>query len=90
MAPKAKGKWRRVLKAELMSSEESSAENDEVFVKPIPWRSTLVNNFFEELDNKCLEKKPAQANRQRKVRRLSVYPSTRNIPEALPTWAIKN
>lgn len=88
MAPKAKEKWRKVLKAEMMSSEESAPESDDVFVKPIPWRSTLVNNFFEDLDTKRLEKKTAQANRQRKVRRISTYSSTRSIPEGMPTWAV--
>ncbi len=56
-------------KAELtpkaVSSEESTPECDDVFVKPIPWRipwrSQLVNHFFEELDTKNLEKKTAQA-----------------------------
>ena len=55
---------RKVLKVEVMSSEESSSESDDVFVKPIPWRSDLVTTFFGELDKKSCEKKTAQANRQ--------------------------
>ena len=72
LTPKAKEKWRKVLKPEYMSSEESTPECDDVFVKPIPWRSQLVNHFFEELDTKNLEKKTAQANRQRKIRKISM------------------
>ena len=46
MTPKSKEKWRKILKSDLMSSEESASESDDVFVKPIPWRSDVVTNFF--------------------------------------------
>lgn len=88
MTLKAKEKWKKVLTADFISSEESSSENDDVFVKPIPWRSDLVSNFFEELDKKIKEKKTSQANRQRKVRRLSIHSSDRVIPQGLPLWAV--
>ena len=57
LAPKDKEKWRKVLKAELISSEESSQENDDVFVKHIPWRSTLVNNFSRSWTRRAWTKK---------------------------------
>lgn len=88
LAPKAKEKWRKVLKPEYISSEESSPESDDVFVKPIPWRSELVANFFEGLDKKNLEKKTSQANRQRKVRKVSMNASDRSIPQVSPNWAV--
>ena len=63
-----------------LSSEESTPECDDVFVKPIPWRSQLVNHFFEELDTKNLEKKTAQANRQRKIRKISMNDTDKSVP----------
>ena len=72
-----------------MSSEESSGESDDVFVKPLPWRAEIVNKFFTELDAKVMEKKTSQASRQRKPRKLSVSASIRSIPHGVPKWAIK-
>lgn len=43
-----------------------------MFVRKLPWRSELVNKFFfAELDGMSLEKKTAQAKRQRKKRMFS-------------------
>ena len=89
MSPKAKEKWNKVLQAEVMSSEESRPEESDMFVKPLPWRSDLVNNFFAELDEKGMERKTAQALRQRKKRIMSVHASTRSAPSGLPKRAIK-
>ena len=86
MPTKTKEKWSKVLQAEVMSSEES--END-MFVKPLPWRSDLVNKFLAELDNRNTERKTPQALRQRKKRVLSAYVSTRSAPPGLPKWALK-
>lgn len=88
MSPKAKEKWNKVLQAEVMSSEESGPEEDDMFVKPLPWRSELVNKFFAELDEKSTERKTAQALRQRKKRIISVHASIRGAPPGLPKWAI--
>lgn len=85
-----KEKWKKVLQSDLMSSEESSTESDDVFVKPIPWRAEIVNKFFVELDAKVVEKKTSQASRQRKPRKMSVSPSSRSVPRGVPKWAIKN
>lgn len=89
LSPKAKEKWKKVLQSDLMSSEESSSESDDVFVKPLPWRAEIVNKFFTELDAKVMEKKTSQASRQRKPRKLSVSASIRSIPHGVPKWAIK-
>ena len=50
-----------MLVADAMSSEESGSEADDMFVRPLPWRSDLVNKFFSELDGKSMEKKTPQA-----------------------------
>ena len=89
LPPKTKEKWSKVLVADAMPSEESSAEADNMFVRPLPWRSDLVNTFFSELDDKSMEKKTPQALRQRKKRMLSVNKSTRTPPNGLPRWAMK-
>lgn len=79
-----------MLRSELISSEESSTdlENDEIFVKPIPWRAERVTQFFADIDAKNMQIKSSQAHRQRKARKISVTESTRPIPDGLPKWAI--
>ena len=89
MPPKTKEKWSKVLQAEVMSSEESGPEENDMFVKPLPWRSDLVNKFLAELDDRSTERKTPQALRQRKKRVLSAYVSTRGAPPGLPKWALK-
>ena len=91
MTESTKEKWNKVLVPEVISSEESdSGENEEiVYVKPLPWRSELVNNFFAQLDDKIAETKSAQARRQRKKRMVSISNSTRKVPTGLPKWAVK-
>ncbi len=54
----------------------------------ISWRSDVINNVFDTLDTKSLEKKTPQANRQRKVRRVSLNLSERSTPTAAPKWAV--
>lgn len=89
MPPKNKDKWMKVFRADVMSSEESSSDTEEVFVKPISWRADLVNNWFGELDQKSMDLKTPQAKRQRKRRIISTTLSTRSIPLGLPKWAVK-
>ena len=72
-----------------MSSEESDPEEDDMFVKPLPWRSDLVNKFLADLDERKTEHKTPQALRQRKKRIVSVHISTRDAPPGLPKWALK-
>ncbi len=54
LTPQNKEKWRKVLTP---SSEESCEENEDMYVKAIPWRSDVINNFFDTLDTKSNEKK---------------------------------
>ena len=89
MSSKVKAKWEKILRIDVISSEESATDSEDIFVKPIPWRSTLVHDFFVELDSKSMEGKTAQAKRQRKRRMVSHINSNRNVPSGLPKWAIK-
>ena len=85
-----KDKWAKVLVADVMSSEESDSENEEMLVvKPLPWRSDKVTQFFQQLDEKIERSKKAQARRQRKRRVISNAFSTRPRPIAtLPVWSV--
>ena len=49
---KDKEKWERVLINEVMSSEDSCSDSDDVFIKEIPWRSQIVDTFISKLDGK--------------------------------------
>ena len=80
-------KWSKVLINDCMSSEESG-DDDTLVVRPLPWRSDLVNTFFANLDKKNMEEKSPQARRQLKGR-LSGSPSSRPTYEHLPQWALK-
>ena len=75
-----------MLVADVMSSEESGLEADDMFVWSLTWRSDLVNNFLSELDDKRIEKKTPQALSEHT---LSVNVSPRTPPNGLPTWAVK-
>ena len=46
--------WGVTMTVDLMSSEESESDSDEAtfIVRPLPWRSSKVNSFFESLDKK--------------------------------------
>ena len=52
MPSKSKDKWMKVFRADVMSSEESCSDSEDVFVKDLPWRAEIVNTCFEELDKK--------------------------------------
>ena len=43
MPPQTKEKWNKELLAEVMSSEESGPEEDDMFVKPLPWHGALTS-----------------------------------------------
>ena len=61
MTEKTKEKWSKVLIPEAISSEESENEDGHsVFVKPLPWRAKIVNDFFAQLDTKIMETKSSQ------------------------------
>ena len=67
MVEKDKEKWRKVMRPDMMTSEESMSENEELMIVPLTWRSKMVTTFFRKLDEKSMEKKSSQAKRQRKL-----------------------
>ena len=72
---------------DMMSSEESDPENDNsMVVKPLPWRSALVEEFFESLDSQIKSCRSSQSVRQSKPR-VQGEPSTRLQPSDIPKWA---
>ena len=82
-------KWTEILTFEMMSSEEDASEDDEsIIIRPPPWRSCTVNEFFKALDDKSKETKSKQALRQTKARVLGSY-SDRPKPSSkqIPRWA---
>jgi hypothetical protein len=75
----------------MISSEEDNdgEDDDDVFVvRPLPWRSTAVDNFFKSLDTHSKSNKTKQAVRQMKSRVLGA-PSSRPKPldKTIPKWA---
>ena len=44
-------KWMNVMVNNFMSSEESWEKDDTFGIRPLPWRSFKVNEFFGRLDN---------------------------------------
>ena len=81
--------WQAAIIKELMSSEESGNEGDEdvIHVKPLPWRSEVVNKMMTKLDEKINQGRSAQAKRQLKQRVPSLMESSRAKPqdESKPT-----
>ena len=80
---------------EMISSEEDNddeegdeSESDVFVVRPLPWRSTAVDNFFKSLDAHSKSRKTKQAVRQMKSRVLGA-PSSRPKPldKGIPKWA---
>ena len=75
----------------MISSEDDNDEDDDVIVvRPLPWRSSTVNNFFASLDSHTKQQKTKQARRQTKTRVLGTA-STRAMPEnkSIPKWAFQ-
>ena len=69
-------------------SSEDSGDDDTLVVRPLLWRSDLVNTFFDNLDKQNMEEKSSQAKRQLKAR-LTGAPSSRPACVPLPRWALK-
>ena len=82
-----KAKWFKCLTIDLVSSDESDDET--IVVKTLPWRSTLVSDFFKSLDEEAYDKKSEQAKRQTKKRLLGGS-SNREAPstDLVPSWSI--
>ena len=76
---------------ELTSSDESGIDDEEseevIITKPLPWRSTKLDEFFRRLDDESRQRKSPQARRQMEPRQLGVQ-SSRPPPdrEGLPDW----
>ena len=90
MPEKEKEKWEKVFTADIISSEESHGDDDDVVVvKCIPWRSSKVTQFFHSLDEMGTQSKSTQAKRQRKRRILGTVASQRSKPSGVfPAWVL--
>ena len=85
----AKEKWKEIIIPEMISSEESDSENEDVIiVKPLIWRSQKVMGTFRELDAANESTKTKQARRQRRKRVIGAVPSERSKPDNVPKWAL--
>jgi len=51
---KDKEKWRKVMRPDMMTSEESVSESEDLAIIPLAWQSQMVTNFFKRLDEKSL------------------------------------
>ena len=92
MNEKDKEKWKKVVTAEFISSEESGDEDNVIIVKPLLWRAEKVTRFFYKLDDLSSTNKTPQAKRQRKTRIVSTDYSERkqsdNTKDNYPQWAL--
>ena len=80
-------KWKEVLNADMMSSEESDPSDDNsMIVRSLPWRASLVDEFYDALDSQMQSGRSSQSIRQSK-RRVQGGPSTRPQPSTVPKWA---
>ena len=78
-----------MLVPDIVSSEDDDEESGDIMiVRPLPWRSSAVNNFFLQLDEQSVGQKSSQAKRQMKKRVLGSA-SARLMPEdgEIPLWA---
>ena len=81
-------KWLKVLVPAMMSSEESDDDENVNYVKDLPWRASIVKEFFADLDQQFVGTKSAQAKRQTKYRVPSAIASQREAPLEMPSWAL--
>ena len=82
-------KLTKVLIPEFMSSEEScGSDDDRIALKPLPWRSSKISEFFSVLSDTAHKNKTKQAQRQTKERIIGDV-STRPKPldSSIPSWA---
>ena len=86
--------WVKVLIPEMMSSEESDIDEDDVEilkVHPLPWRANKVTRMFQQLDLEVSRSKTPQSRRQRK-KRVTGETSDRQKPDRdgnLPNWVFQ-
>ena len=89
MAEKEKEKWSKVFTPEMISSEDSDSEHEDIIiVKPLSWRSNRVTQMFRDLDSKVEENKTVQAKRQKRKRIIGINNSSRLQPSDIPAWAV--
>ena len=83
-------RWEKIFQTDMMSSEDSVEEEDEEIlkVKPLTWRSEIVNRMMADLDVISKKDKSPQARRQQKTRKIGEA-STRPPPQWAPTWTVK-
>ena len=81
-----------MLIADLISSDESADEEGRpvLVVRELGWRSDKVTKFFERLDEGHENRKSEQAKRQTKGRVRNGKISSRQMPQNLPHWAVRN
>ena len=90
-----KDKWKPCLVLDLMSSEESAAEDsdsddDHTFtVRPLPWRADKVTSFFTQLDKKYCKGQSKRSAIMTLKRQVGI-PSDRTKPSSsdLPSWVV--
>lgn len=79
--------WENVIVLELMSSEESAAELEDVYmVKTLPWRSQKIDTMFQSLDMAAEKAKTPQARRQTKKRYNGGISDREKPSGSLPSW----
>ena len=61
-------KWMNVMVNNFMSSEESCEEDDTFVIRPLPWRSFKVNEFFGRLDKTSKTHRSSQSRKMRNGR----------------------
>ena len=61
-------KWMNVMVNDFMSSEESCEEDDTFVIRPLPWRSFKVNEFFGRLDTTSKTHRSSQSRKMRNGR----------------------
>ena len=86
-----KEKFLPCLVPDLISSEESGEEDEGQFiVRPLPWRSEKVDNFFATLDHKH-EKRQTVRSKKMSYGRKDGLPSDQPKPQdgTLPKWLFK-
>ena len=76
-----KKSWRKTMKIEFVSSDESGCDEgvDVIITKPLPWLSETVTVFKQALDLAAFQERTPLARRQTKERRLGA-PSSRPKP----------
>ena len=87
-------KWLKVMRTEVMSSEESDVDGngDEVLhIRPLPWRSSEVNRMFAKIDTYIMAGKSPASKRQLKKKSQGEVSSrhlSAEIRGGLPDFAV--